>query len=205
MLAVLLWALANCLLGYFAFRVLLVVDVAVAGALFGQTVAEAFTNQPSSLDYLVACGGLAAVAAICGWLFPRPVFRTVGGLAIGSGVLLLGGGRLGSGLVVLAVIAALSAGTLCYVYFRRMVLYLTGGIGSICAVFAAASLLGWTSLPAGALALLLVLLATGLSVVGIYCQVFLARRITHSMAPKPVRKRRRSRSATRVHPRFTKI
>ena len=206
MLAVLVWSLTNCLLGYFAFRILLVVNATVAGLILGEVLADALRSEATTLDYLVACGGLAAIAAIGGSLFPRPAFAAIGGLAVGAGVLLLlGDGQPGFGSWMLAAIAGLAAVMLCYRYVRRMVVYLAGAIGSICTVFSAAWLLGWTHSPGIALTVLLVFLATGLSVVGMYCQVFLARRLTHTMIPRTARKHRTARSTTQVHPRFTKI
>jgi len=204
MLAVLLWSLANCLLGYFAFRVLLVVNAVIAGAILGQTICDALISQANFLDYLVACGGLGAGGAICGWFLPRLALAGVGGLAVGAGTFLLAGQQPGVGLSVLAVIVAIATGVVCYIHPKRMALYLAGVIGAICTIFASASLLGWTDSPGLALISLLVLLATGLAVVGIHCQVFLARRLTYRLSPQAPR-RCVSKSDGQVHPRFTKI
>jgi len=205
-LAVFIWSLANCLLGYFAFRILLIANAAVAAVVFGQALAEALRAHPTALDYLVACGGLAAIAAICGWLFPRPAFAAVGGLAVGAAAMLLLGGRpAGPGGWGFVTIASLAATVFSYRYVKWMVVCLAGAIGSIFAVFSAAAMLGWDRSGAFALTALLVLVAMGLAVVGMYCQVFLARRLTHRLAPKRTRNRRAARPTARIHPRFTKI
>ena len=198
-----IWAVINCLLGYFLFRVLLVVHCLILGVLLGSLLAPTIRSATSFADYLIACGVLGISFAAMGWFASRIALAAISGLT-GTWwmVSLIGAADPQGGAWALGILTGLVLAMGCVSYTRKMVIFLSGAAGGFGAVFCAVSLASWAIPPKGPVLVLLILLGASLGAVGMFCQVKLAHAIGSAMTPEAARKKP-PRPGKYVHPRFT--
>jgi len=218
--------LATCLLGYPLFRVLLAGFGLLAGIAGGMDVAHlARGASPATLDFAVACIVLGAVGLLLAWFACRVTFSLAAGWLVAAQTQALVGVITGSpdgALVwVIGLLLGLAAGVLAYGYLRTAVIAASSIIGAVITVYAITLLLFGVRNGEALLnstfgqgrswvAWLLVLIAVGLSAVGMWLQAQLADAVGDRFMPKAPRRRRRGRGGRRggsaeVRPRFTRV
>ena len=206
-----LWALANCFLGYVIFRVSQVVSCVVVAVLSGSVLAAWLWAEPSRLDYLVLCGSMAILGGLAAWFFWRTIFALTIAIPVAYIVSLVSHWTLG-GLAGVAVAVAL------FVMARPMILFLSALGGAIGAVFGIAEMAAGTQQNLSRmlvgpqqktwLIVLLWLLVAVLAAAGVFVQERVSRLIRSPWAPETKKANSRQkrggskRLGSRVHPRF---
>jgi len=205
LLALTIWALMNCLLGYFLFRILLVVHCLILAVLLGSMLAPAIRSATSFVDYLIVCGLLGGLLGGSGWFASRIAFAVICGIFGGWGMVSLiaaGDPQLGSWF--LGIMTGIVLGVACLSYTRKMVIFLSGAVGGFGAVLCGMSLTSALMPPKASILVLLILLGASLGILGMFCQVKLVQVIGSAMTPEAARNKP-PRPGKQVHPRFIKI
>jgi hypothetical protein len=218
--------LATCLLGYPLFRVLLAAFGLMAGIAGGMDVAHlARGADPATLDFAVACVVLGGVGLLLAWFACRVAFSMAAGWLVATQVQALTGVITGSPdgamVWVIGLLLGLAVGVLAYGYMRTAVIATSSIVGAVIAVYAITLLLFGVRSGEALLnstfgqgrswvAWLLVLIAVGLSAVGMWLQTQLADAVGDRFMPKTPRRKRRGRGGRRgrtaeVRPRFTRV
>lgn len=219
-----LLALVDCFFGYVLFRLVLVFVGLVGGALLGAAVASWLRAQPSGLDYFVACFTCAVISVLLAWFLYRVAFAISAAAGVAAAIAVCVLGRPGSGGAwVFGGVVGLAVGIYALIYTRAVFIVLSSLWGAFVAVFATAALivgpiedLHWPvqALPAQRwLIVMLSAISVALAGAGIYVQVRLSRSVRLVLMPqdeppagsRSARGRKRSRSSTRIGPRFTRV
>lgn len=184
------WGLANCFLGYYLFRLVLVVNGLLLGAAAGAAMVTWLRPMPMAMDYLIACGGLAVLLALMAWLMWRVALAlfVFGGSAAALGTV---GGPGGAAVGVLIGLA-LAIGV--FVAARGIIIVITAIIGASTAAACVGSLAVGPHHPFPAWAMLLVL---PLAAVGIVFQRKVSRKRS-ALTPQPPRRQ----AGGGIHPPF---
>jgi hypothetical protein len=196
-----LWSLAECLLGYVIFRLVLAVTGLLAGAFIGVALVSWRVPSPSGLDYFLGSVVASGLLALGGWYLYRLAFAI--GLGAGAALLVAASGSPSSvGWWILGGLVGLTLGVAGYLYLRALFIFLSGLGGGFGAVFYAGSIIAGGAEhfveaamgPDAPLWLTAVVLAVsaGVSVAGMYSQRGLLRIVHTSLTPEERPKKRRA-------------
>ncbi|HDZ22894.1 hypothetical protein LCGC14_0019150 [marine sediment metagenome] len=222
LVVMILWGLATCLLGYPLFRVVLVVYGVLAGVAGGIDLVGAIRENPSIVACVVAAAVLGVLGGLIAWRLCRLAFALVmAWMAMALAAWLVGWVTGAPDRRVVWVIGGLvgaGVGLLAYHYLRSVIIFATGLSGGVMTVYAAAllvhgihngeglkeALLGPKGHPW--VGFLLLLVAAGLTGVGMAVQSKLADVVGHTFMPSQRGPRRGSKGdrLSAVRPRFTR-
>lgn len=203
---IMLWGLANCLLGYAIFRISVVITGLFAGVWGGMyLVLKLKADNATGVDYLVACSVLAIIAGLVAWLLYQLCFAIMVALNVtcimvywvlansgSTGAWIIGGmvGLATGGIALLfprisIILITAMAGAVTSAA-AVMIIIVGGDFEKILALFFEDGNLQWQIW-------LTIAIAVALTVAGVYVQTLLARNVRLVWAPPDNKKKKKQK------------
>lgn len=205
-----IWSLVVCFFGYVIYRLVLVGMGLNAGVVVGALLVTRYIPNPSGLDFLVPCLGLALLLALMSWFLYRTMLSAIIVLAAGILIDFQAIQRADAWQFVVIGFVGLIVAVLAFIYLRPIFIFLTGLVGSFLAVLIIAlitagygSQLFWQKMlhpgQGGGWQLCIITTAAGvvLAVLGMISQVKISRMFRSRLAPKAPKAARKTSSNTR--------
>jgi hypothetical protein len=187
-------ALANCLGGYFLFRILLIFNGGLMGVYLSAALVTWLRNAPTGPDYAIACLAGGIIFAMCSWYLYRLLFAL---FVAGAGGFWLAQTLASSATlttaIVISILFALLLMALSFHFAKDWVIFATAITGAIGLVeIAGLDRWGLGASLAG---------VACLTIIGAFTQYSLAGKYRSRWSPNP----RSGRNRTEVHPRFSQL
>lgn len=187
-------ALANCLGGYFLFRILLIFNGGLIGVYLSAALVTWLRNAPTGPDYAIACLAGGIIFAMCSWYLYRLLFAL---FVAGAGGFWLAQTSVSSATltttIVVSVLFALLLMALSFHFAKDWVIFATALAGAIGLVeIVGLDRWGFMAPLAG---------VTCLTLIGTFTQYSLTGKYRSRWSPNP----RSGRNRNDVHPRFTQL
>ncbi len=209
LVAVMLWGLANCLIGYGIFRISMVITAMIAGVCGGMYLVLKLKAGAciTGIDYLVACSVVALLAGLVAWFLYRLCFAIMVAVSVTLIMVYLVMQNDGSvGVWIISGMVGLAAGGIALLFPRIMIILITSIAGAAVATAAVVLIIvGGEAQKFVALvkdgdiqfqAWLAIGIAAALFVAGVCVQALVVRNVRLVWASPPDKKKKKKQNAS---------